>query len=524
MYKVVISDPISNDGLTPLIEDQSIHLIKKNIYEIPSKKDIHAIIVRSSTNVTRKLIEDMPDLKIIARAGVGVDNIDIDTATQHGIVVVNAPDGNTISTAEHTFAMMLSMLRKIPQANHSVRNKEWNRSEFIGHEVHGKQLGIIGFGRIGTELAKRALAFHMSVQVYDPFLTKERAEKLQIENVDLEELLRTSDVITVHTPLNNETRGLINKNTLSITKKGAFLLNCARGGIIDENDLVSSLNDGDIAGAAIDVFTEEPSSNMALIEHPNVIATPHIAASTIEAQYQVARQVSEDVGNFLEGQPVRNAINYPATSKEIHDFIYPYVELSQRLGRFLSRCTLKPVSEIQLSYSGDLTNYETTSVSRGFLAGFLNSRVDQPVNIINANVIAKQRGITHGETKASETFGYSNMIEVTVKGEFGVTTIRGTVLPGLGGRVISLNGFDIDFTPKGHLVFITHYDHPGVIGRVGRVLGDHRINIATMQVGRKELGGYAAMVLTFDESLSESVIQSLQQTEAISTVTAISIN
>ncbi|MCF6137616.1 phosphoglycerate dehydrogenase [Pseudalkalibacillus berkeleyi] len=524
MYNIVISDPISRTGLEPLLNTSGIHLIEKNIHDVDHKNDIDAIIVRSGTKITEDLINDMSRLKIIARAGVGVDNIDVDAATERGIIVVNAPNGNTISTAEHTFAMMLSLMRNIPQANRSIRNLEWKRSKFTGHELHGKTLGIIGMGKIGTELAKRALAFEMNIHVYDPYLTQERAKKLQVSTLPLQSVLENADIITVHTPLNDDTRSLINKETIELMKKGVYLINCARGGIIDEEDLLQSLDSGHVAGAALDVFTEEPCQNKALLQHEHVIATPHIAASTTEAQFHVAKQVSEDVRNVLLGEPSLNSLNYPTISKDLHEFIYPYIDLASRLGAFLSECIKTPVNEIQLSYSGDLSDHETLPITRSLLAGFLNPRVDQNVNIINASVVAKQRGISYGETKASQTYGYSNLIEVTVLGEHHSVSIKGTLIPGLGGRVVNLNGFDIDFTPKGNLVFITHNDQPGVIGKVGNVLGKYDVNIATMQVGRKEVGGGAAMVLSFDQPLTGTMLEELQETNNIASVTAMSMD
>ncbi|MGM7701718.1 phosphoglycerate dehydrogenase [Pseudalkalibacillus sp. Hm43] len=523
MFNIVISDPISKTGLEPLANTSGMHLIEKNIAQIESKNEVDAVIVRSSTQITRQLISEMPRLKIIARAGVGVDNIDVEAATERGIIVVNAPNGNTISTAEHTFAMMLSLLRNIPQANRSLRNLEWKRSAFTGHELHGKVLGIVGLGKIGSEIAKRALAFGMKILVYDPYLTQERAKKLQVEAVPLDPLLEHADIITVHTPLNEDTKGLINPKTIESMKKGVYLINCARGGIIDEEAMLKYINNGHIAGAALDVFSAEPCLDQALLLHEKVIATPHIAASTTEAQYHVARQVSEDVRNVLLGEPAYNALNYPTISKDVHEFIYPYIDLAYRLGSFLSECIKTAVNEIQLSYSGDLSDHETLPITRSLLSGFLNPRVDQPVNIINASVIAKQRGISYGETKASQSYGYSNLIDVKVIGEDHSVSIQGTLLPGLGGRVVNLNGFDIDFTPKGHLVFITHNDQPGVIGMVGRVLGKYEMNIATMQVGRKEIGGGAAMVLTFDEPLTHPMLEELQQTNNISSVTVMSM-
>jgi len=339
MYRVLVADSISAEGLQPLLEYENVEVIEKKVTDPDVELDtIDAILVRSATKVTAELMDKMPRLKIIARAGVGVDNIDIDAATKRGIIVVNAPDGNTISTAEHTFAMMASMVRKIPQAHQSVKNLEWKRSAFVGTELFGKTLGIIGLGRIGTELAKRAKAFGMTIKVYDPYLTKERAAKLAVENCTLDEVLRESDIITVHTPLTPETKGLINEEALEKTKKGVFLINCARGGIIDEAALEKYLANGHVGGAALDVYTQEPPGEHPLFKFDNVIFTPHLGASTKEAQLNVATQVAKEVRMYLEGKPVSNSINLPSMSQDVFEKIGPFHKLARQMGIIAGQC------------------------------------------------------------------------------------------------------------------------------------------------------------------------------------------
>lgn len=524
MYNVLVADSISNEGLAPLLEAPHVNLTRKKVEEV--ENDLHtydALLVRSATTVTEDLLAKMPNLKIVARAGVGVDNIDIEASTKRGIVVINAPNGNTISTAEHTFAMMASLFRHIPQGNASVKAREWNRSAFVGTELNRKHLGIIGFGRIGSELAKRAKAFNMSVHVYDPFLTSSRAEKLGVELLSLDELLAAADVITVHTPLTKETKGLLNHDTLAKTKKGVFLLNCARGGIIDEKALVHYLEIGHVQGAAIDVFEVEPPIDNPLLHFDQVITTPHLGASTKEAQLNVAEDVAHDVLRFLEGNPVSSSINLPTLSKEVFEKIQPFTSLTKQMGAILSQCMREPVQHISISYGGTVTDLETTYITRSLLSGFLTHRIDSPVNEVNASMIAKERGITFGEKTSEDTQGYSNMIDVTVTGEQRTFTITGTYIAGYGPRIVNIDSFDIDFYPEGHLLYIRHSDQPGVIGNVGKVLGDLRINIATMQVGRKQKGGEAIMMLTFDKLLDDSVISSLKQTSEIVTIQRIEL-
>ncbi|SHS37147.1 D-3-phosphoglycerate dehydrogenase (SerA) [Mycobacteroides abscessus subsp. abscessus] len=524
MFQILVADAINEEGLSPLLDFNEGTLIQKKINdpEVELEK-IDALLVRSATTVTEDLLEKMPQLKIIARAGVGVDNIDVNAATKRGIIVVNAPDGNTISTAEHTFAMMASLMRNIPQAHQSVKNLEWKRNAFIGTELYGKTLGIVGMGRIGSELAKRAKVFGMNVKVYDPFLTKERALKLGVSHGSLEEVLAEADIITVHTPLTPETKGLINEETLSQTKKGVYFLNCARGGIIDELALAKFVGNGHVAGAAIDVFEVEPPGEHPLFKYDNVIVTPHLGASTKEAQLNVATQVAKEVRMYFEGKPVLNSINLPAMSKDIFEKIKPFHQLSKQIGSILSQCMKQGVNEISITYSGTVTDLETSYLTKAVLSGFFKNRIDVNVNEVNALLAAKERGITVGEKISTNTFGYANSITVTAKAENHQFTVRGTFIDHYGPRIVYLNDFVIDFLPEGNMVYIQHMDRPGVVGRVGKILGDQEVNIATMQVGRKQAGGEAIMVLSFDKPLDDKQMATLASLEDIVSINRINL-
>ncbi|WP_442594617.1 phosphoglycerate dehydrogenase [Neobacillus sp. D3-1R] len=516
MFRILVADSISKEGLYPLQEENELEIIESNIDNplIPLNK-IDALLVRSSTMVNEELMQQMPNLKIIARAGVGVDNIDVPAATRKGIIVVNAPDGNTISTAEHTFAMMASMLRNIPQANQSLKIMKWERNRFIGNELFGKQLGIIGFGRIGTEIAKRAKAFGMSITVFDPFLSKTKADTLGIHSTDLNNLLSSSDIITVHTPLTSDTKYLLNDKTLALTKKGVYLINCARGGIIEEKALLKYVENGHISGVALDVFENEPPGNHPLLQHENVIATPHLGASTKEAQVNVASQVANEICLFFKGKSVKNAINLSSLTDEILEKLKPYHSLAKKMGVLLSQQVQEPVQEIEMTYSGVVANLETAYVTKAMVSGFLQNRMANYINEVNAFVIAKERGISLVEKNTDQSYGYSNCLTVTIKGEKSVYYLRGTYIEYYGPRIVNLNGFNIDFLPEGNLLYLQHMDRPGVIGKVGKILGDHEVNIATMQVGRKELGGEAIMVLSFDEPVKEEITNKLKLIEDI---------
>lgn len=523
MYNILVSDKMSQEGLAPLLGKDNIVLDQRHISEVEDLSKYDALLVRSGTKVTADVFAKMPNLKIVARAGVGVDNIDIEAATQHGVIVINAPDGNTISTAEHTFSMMCSLLRNIPQATASVKAGEWNRSKFQGAELFGKTLGIVGMGRIGSQIAKRANAFEMTILAFDPFLTKERAEAMNVQLCSLDEILEQADIITVHTPLTKETKGLIGKHNIGKTKKGVYLLNCARGGIIDESALVEYLDNGHIGGVALDVYEEEPANNTALLSNEKVICTPHIAASTKEAQLNVAVSVAKEVLDYFNGKPATHSLNLPAMSAETYQKIQPYYDLTKMMGNIISQLVKVPVYEIKVEYSGEIGKLETTITTRALLAGFFQTRVDGGVNEVNAAIIAEQRGITFGEKVRNEDSGYANLVSATVIGEDTNFTIKGTYIKDFGPRIVSVYGFDVDFYPNRNLLYIRHTDRPGMIGRVGQILGESNVNIATMQVGRKEIGGEAIMILTYDGHVTDETIEKLNEIDAIARVRVIEL-
>ena len=524
VFTVLVSDQISEEGLESLFTHPRINLIFESLDNTTVSLDtIDALIIRSATHVTKTHLDQMSNLKIIGRAGVGVDNIDIEAATKHGVVVVNAPEGNTISTAEHTFAMMISLLRNIPQANASMRRGEWERKTFQGTELFGKKLGIVGFGRIGTELAKRAKAFQMNVLAYDPFLTVSRAEKHQVETVSLEYLLEASDIISVHTPLTKETENLLDTKAFNMMKKGVYILNCARGGIIDEKALEIAIKNNHVKGAAIDVFVEEPVVNHPLTDYPQVITTPHIAASTTEAQILVANQVASEVIQFLEGHPAAHALNMPYLEQGVFEEYTPVYELTKTMGEIAFQLLKEPVQQIDLSYAGDISHQNTNLFKRSFLVGFLQGHIEQYVNEVNSPFIAKERGIQVSENHLNESKGYSNLIEASIKGETQNISIFGTFHKEFGHRIIQLNGFQIDFQPQKHNLYIQHFDQPGVIGNVGQLLGNHNINIASMQVGRNQEGGKAIMLLAIDKACDEEVIKSFDKIEDINSVFSIEL-
>jgi D-3-phosphoglycerate dehydrogenase / 2-oxoglutarate reductase len=524
VFRILVSDAISEEGLAPLLNAEHIEVVQKKVSDVEEYLDqFDALLVRSATKVTEELLAKMKSLKIVGRAGVGVDNIDVDAATKYGVVVINAPDGNTISTAEHTFAMMAALVRHIPQAHVSVKSREWNRSAFVGSELYGKHLGVIGFGRIGSEVAKRARAFGMKVHVYDPFLTKARAEKIGVEPCTLDEVLSVSDIITVHTPLTKETKGLLGPKNLAKTKKGVYLINCARGGIMDEQALVAFLENGHVAGVALDVFEQEPPGDHPLLAFDNVIVTPHLGASTVEAQLHVATQVAEEVLKFLEGKPVTSSINLPTLSKEVYEKIQSFYNLAKKMGTVASQYMVEPVQEIAITYSGTVADLETTFITRSLLAGFLKPRVASTVNEVNAAMIAKERGIVFGEKFSTNSEGYANSIALTIYGEKQTFTIKGTHIPNYGDRIVHFNGFAIDFAPEGHLLYIQHHDKPGMIGQVGKILGDHQVNIATMQVGRQAVGGKAIMMLSLDKPLADSIVEKLSEVTDIESVKKIEV-
>jgi D-3-phosphoglycerate dehydrogenase len=510
--KVLVLDGVSEKAIAILREngiqaDVSATLpLEELVAKIP---EYDGMIVRSQTKVTKEVIEAGTNLKVIGRAGVGVDNVDKEAATQRGIIVMNAPDGNTISTAEHTIAMILSLSRNIPQACASLKSGKWDRKSFVGVEVNNKVLGIIGMGRIGTEVAKRMMAMGMSILAYDPFLTEERAEKLGVKLATIEEIVANSDYITVHTPLNNDTKDLLNAQAFAKMKKGVRIINCARGGIINENDLADAIEAGKVAGAAIDVYPEEPPTNRRLIDLPQVVSTPHLGASTHEAQVNVAIDVAVEMSKALKGEAFKNAVNIPAVRPEVLAVVKPYFSLAEKLGALITQLEGR-IRKVEIGYIGELAEYDLSSLTTLIMKGMLQPVLDDEVNMVNAPVLAKQRGIKITERKEPAAKDYTNRIIVKVENDKGETrTVAGTLFRQGDERVVEIDGYFFEVVPHGNLIVIYHNDKPGLIGKVGNIIGEAGVNIAFMQVGRKAQGGKAIMVLTVDNPISQEVVAKL---------------
>jgi D-3-phosphoglycerate dehydrogenase len=528
MFKVLVTDPISDLGLQQLNEADDVVVDKKTGLKEDELAaiigDYDALLVRSQTKVTDRIMEAGKKLKVIGRAGVGVDNIDLEAATKRGIVVINAPDGNTIATCELTFAMMMSTARQIPQAYKKTVSGEWDRKSFVGVELRAKVLGIIGMGRIGSEVAKRAKVFGMEVIGYDPFLTQDRAEKMGVKLGSVNEIAKQADFITVHTPLTPETRHIIGKAQFAMMKKGVRIINCARGGIVDEVALVDAINQGIVAGAAFDVYEEEPpAADHPFLNHPQIIVTPHLGASTIEAQENVAIDVSEEVLHILRNEPFKNAVNMPPVPANVLSVLQPYFHLGEKLGRFVGKLTESAVEEIIVNYAGDLSDVDTSPLTRHIVKGILVNHLADEVNIVNAMHMAKLREVNIVVQKATAAKTFTNLVTVTLKSKKEEKTVAGTLLSGYGERIVQINQYPVDIAPEGTMLLISHNDKPGIIGRVGTLLGNNQVNIASMQVGRKVIGGSAIMVLTIDKEAPSDVLKELSQLTDLLNVKAITL-
>ncbi len=525
MFKILVSDPISDVGLKTLMEAEDVELdIKTDL----SKEELLAaigeydgLLVRSQTTVSRDVIAAAKNLKVIGRAGVGVDNIDTKAATELGVVVINAPDGNTISTAEHSFAMLASMARWIPQADKDLKNGVWNRKKYVGVELNNKTLGVIGLGRIGSEVISRAKAFNMNVIGYDPFVTEERAKQLGIETGSVEDVVKNADFLTVHTPLTKDTKNIIDDKEFALMKKGIRIVNCARGGIINEAALLKAIEAGIVAAAAIDVYEEEPpATDNPLVNHPKVISTPHLGASTEEAQLNVAIDVAAEAYNFLKGVPFKNAINLPSIPADILAHVQPYLELAEKLGKLITNTLTAAIERIEIIYAGDIVDKEVDTLTRTVLKGILSEHIGSAgmVNDVNAPTLAKDRGIEYIDSRSSKSKGYTNLITVKVKTAKEDKEVSGTILDGYGPRIVNVNGFTVDFKLSGNLLLMEHTDQPGIIGDIGKVLGEAKINIATMQVGRNELGGKAVAFLMIDNLADANVLADIKKIKGVANI------
>jgi len=521
--KVLISDPLAKQGIEILEREPDIQVeLKTNLSRDELMARIpgyDALIVRSSTKVTREIIEAATRLKVIGRAGVGVDNIDVDAATRKGIIVLNTPSANTISAAEHTIAMMLSLSRNIHLANHSLKKGEWNRGKFTGVEVFNKTLGVIGLGRIGTEVVKRAQGLGMKVLAFDPYLSREGAERLKVQLVPLDRLLRESDYITVHTPLTPETRGMIGDKEFEMMKDGVRIINCARGGIIDEKALYNALVSGKVAGAALDVFeTEPPPPGNPLLKLDNVLVTPHLGAATREAQVNVAVDVCSQVLSALRGEMVASAVNMPPIDPQTLKLLGPYMSLAEKLGLLQGQLIEGNISEITIDYAGEFFKGDLTPLTVAIEKGLLDPVLQETVNFVNAPFFIKQRGIKVMETRSGEHRDFVNLISVTVKTDSTLRTVAGTVYGKHDPRIVLLDEYHVNAVPYGHILLVYNDDRPGAIGTIGTILGRNDINIADMSVGRFEPGGKAVMVINVDSEVPKDVIGEIRSAPGITFV------
>jgi D-3-phosphoglycerate dehydrogenase len=468
------------------------------------------LAIRSATKVTAKLLEKANGLKVIGRAGIGVDNVDIPAATARGIIVMNTPFGNSITTAEHAITLMLSLARQIPEADASTRAGKWEKNKFLGVEIFSKTLGVIGCGNIGSIVADRAIGLKMKVIAYDPYLSVERAMHLGVEKVELDELLRRADFITLHTPSTEKTRNIINAESLAATKKGVRLINCARGELIDEQALIGALQSGHVAGAAIDVFREEPATQSPLFALPNVICTPHLGASTMEAQENVALQVAEQMSDYLLRGAISNAVNFPSISAEEAPKLKPFVDLVEKLGSFAGQLTDTGIKKVQIAYEGVVAAMNTKALTSAAVAGLLRPML-QDVNVVSAPIVAKDRGIVVEETRRDAVGDYDSLITVTVVTDRQTRSVSGTVYADGRPRIIDIKGIRIDAEFGPSMLYVTNQDKPGFVGRFATLLAEAGINIATFHLGRESAGGNAIALVEVDGAVPPEVLGKVQQ-------------
>jgi D-3-phosphoglycerate dehydrogenase len=521
--KVIVADKISERGVALLKEQAGWNVVLTTKDTLVAEiADAEALIVRSATKVTPELMEKAPRLRVVGRAGVGVDNIDLDEATRRGVLVMSTPGGNAISVAEHTFALMLALARQVPRLDKTMHEGKWEKGSAAGTEVRGKTLGLIGLGRIGSEVAVRAEAFDMRVLGYDPYISEAAAREMQVELVPLEKLLAESDFVSLHTAVSPATQNLINATTLAQMKKGARLINAARGELIDEGALVEALKSGHLAGAALDVFVEEPPKNSALTGLPNVIATPHVAGSTAEAQEEVGTQVAVQVRDYLAEGVIRNAVNLPALSPDQYRRGRPYLALAERLGSMVAQAAASRPARIRIRYAGEVAEVGTNLLRSAVLAGLLNAVLDEKVNVVNAPQVAAARGLTVVEETRRREHGFPNTLEVSSlpeKGASGATEfmVEGTVLHDGTPRVLQIGGIPVEAQLEGTILYLRNRDEPGVIGQVGSALGKQGVNIATFALGRRDAsrGSEAVSLVRLDGQVSTSILGAIREIPAI---------
>ena len=528
---VMICDPISPKGIA-LFQQESrfqVTVLEKRLSEaelLPLVAETEALVVRSETKITRRLMEAAPKLRVVGRAGVGVDNVDVEAATQRGIVVMNTPSGNTISTAELTFSMLMALARKIPQAHLSMKNGEWNRKAFSGVELCNKTLGILGMGRIGGEVARRAIAFGMRVVAYDPYLALSRAKQMQVELVEnLDEIYARADFITVHMPMSEETKGMINRAAFAKMKKGVRIINCARGGIVHEGDLLAAIAGGQCGGAALDVYEVEPlAQDSPLRANPHIIMTPHLGASTDEAQENVGIEVAEAISDYLLNGVVRNAVNMPNLDAKTYALVKPYLSLGERLGRLLAQLAPKRNDRLVVTYGGKATEVPTDPVTRFVLKGFLEMAGGRDVNQVNVRSLAQSLGLLVEEIKSNEATDFNEWLHVAVhsggqKISAGGTFFGARQQP----RIVRLNSAPVEIVPEGVLFLMNNKDRPGMVGYIGTLMGKYHLNIASMSLNREQAGGQALTVLNLDSVPPPELLAEIQEDPDISNVRVVKL-
>lgn len=506
--KVLISDELSPAAVDIFKErgievDVKVGLSKEELEKVIGNYD--GLAVRSATKVTEKVIAAAKRLKVVGRAGIGVDNIDVRAATARGIIVMNTPYGNSITTAEHAISLMLALARQIPQADRSTKAGKWEKSKFMGVELFGKTLGIIGCGNIGSIVADRAIGLKMRVIAYDPFLSPERAIELGVEKVELDQLFRRADFITLHTPLTERTRGIIDEKALAQMKPTARIINCARGGLIDEAALYEALKEGRIAGAALDVFEEEPARENPLFTLDNVICTPHLGASTTEAQEKVALQIAEQMSDFLLSGAISNAINFPSITAEEAPKLSPFIKLAEQLGSFAGQLTETRLKHVKIEYTGEIAEMNTKALTAALLAGLLRPHITD-VNMVSAPAMARERGLVVEEVKRGEEGAYQTYMRLTVETERGERSVAGTVFSDGRPRIIQIKGINMEAELSRYMLYITNQDKPGFIGKFGSLMGEAGVNIATLSLGRDRPGGDAICLVAVDEPVTDEIL------------------
>src|SRR5438874_6022975 len=526
--KVLVADSISQRGVDELSHEHALEVtVKTGLSErelIDLIPPFSALIVRSQTRVTAEILNASAKLRVVGRAGVGVDNVDVEAATRRGIVVLNAPGGNTVSTAEHAFSLLLSVARKIPQADANIRDKRWDKKNFEGVELYNKTLGVIGMGRIGSELSRRAIAFGMRVVAYDPYLSPTRARSLQVELVDeLDDLLTNADFISLHTPLTAETRHILDAARLRKTKRGVRIINCARGGLVEEAVLAQALRDRRVAGAALDVFEIEPlPADSPLRGAPNIVLTPHLGASTAEAQESVGIEIAQSIRAVLLEGTIRNAVNMPNLDAKTLAIIGPHLRFGEKLARFLSQLAPKRVERLNINYSGKVNEVDTTAITRSVLKGFLQGSGGSEINEVNAPAFAESLGLKITESRLSAAGDYTDLLELSAVAEGKTVSVAGAFF-GATPRIVNVNSRHVEARPHGVVLVLENTDRPGIVGRIGTLLGDHGVNIATMSLSRNQAGGTALTVLNLDTAPDSALLEKIRASDDIGSAQVIQL-